>query len=49
MTDRAWFITAIGGLLALALLLGIWWRMYRRIRHARDTELGKATRQEFHR
>lgn len=48
MTDRALLITAIGGLLALALLLGIWWRMYRRNRRALDTEVGNATRQEFH-
>lgn len=47
MTDRALFITAAGGLFALALLAWIWWRMYRRNRQTLNTDVGKATRHEF--
>ncbi|NUO83815.1 hypothetical protein HUU05_27375 [candidate division KSB1 bacterium] len=47
MTTQALLITAIGGILVLALLGGMWWRLYRRNRRARKTEVGKSTIEEI--
>ncbi len=47
MTEQAVWIIALGGFVALALLSGMWLRMYRRNRRARNTEPGKSTMHEI--